>query len=373
MIFCVNQRQLAPVRRTTLGWLWALTACAGASPNAAPARPAPAAAQPPAAEALSEASGYTPPPPCDPHSLLRLETYLPSATPGMKLFVTSVRAPGHRWGAVLFTHGAGSAGSAVWDLDYRDYSVMRALACAGFDAYTVDVRGFGGSTPPAAMVEGQPDAGPPVVRAAEVMPDVQRALAYAKAQSQVKRVDLIGWSWGCVVAGMYAGLHPGDVRRLILYAPVFDKKNPRRHRTQGAWYPVERGDFFKYHDPDREDLGALKAHVRELFRFTEGDTLRLPSGPYRDIYGEDAPVWDPAKICARTMVLRGSEDRASTRRAALSLFDALAKAERRRFVELSGAGHFAFRTLAARRFRSLLLDFLRLPGEDGGCAPGGQP
>src|SRR5207245_729143 len=107
-----------------------------------------------------------------------------------------------RRGAVVFTHGAGSGGSASWDLRAGGVSMMRFLACEGFDAYAFDARGFGGSSMPAAML-GAEEASPPVVRASEAVLDLDRVVLYAMKTSSVSAVNLIGWSWGADVAGLY--------------------------------------------------------------------------------------------------------------------------------------------------------------------------
>ena len=57
-----------------------------------------------------------------------------------------------------------------------------------------------------------------------------------------------------------------------------------------------------------------------MFRFTKGDELRLPNGPYLDLYGEEAPLWDASKIGAPTLIVRGDQDRASLDPHAQKLF-----------------------------------------------------
>ncbi|MEM7676272.1 MAG: alpha/beta fold hydrolase, partial [Myxococcota bacterium] len=255
-------------------------------------------------------------------------------------------------------HGAGSPASALWDIESGDYSVMRRLACAGFDVYTVDVRGFGGSTIPPALLQPAENA-PPAVRATDVMPDVKAALRYATKQSGVERVDLVGWSWGCVVAGMAAGRFADQIRRLILFAPVYDRKWPSRHKTEGAWRSEHRQLYFDYFDAGREERAVLQAHVDALFRFAgPNQPVRLPNGPYMDLYGPEAPVWSAAKVIAPTLIVRGEKDPASKMDAAYRLFQALTEAPLRRYVELGDAGHFAFRTRRYRALQTTIVDFL---------------
>ncbi len=300
-------------------------------------------------------------PSCAPSSLKRHEVRIPSEQ-GIEVFVMHIDAPEHlKRGAVVLTHGAGSPSSALWDLQVKDYSLMRKLACAGWDSYALDMRGFGGSTMPKAMSQPADKSGP-VVRAQEVMADVAAGVRFAKARSKVAQVDLFGWSWGSLVAGMYASLHPDQVRRLALFAPVYDRKWPTRHKTEKdpAWRSVDRDLFFKYFDEKREERSVLERFVEQMYRFSDGE-LRLPNGPYRDIYGEDAPIWDASKVRASTLVIRGQADRASRQAHAFQLFEDLKNAKERRFLVLGGGGHFMFRTRRYRALQSALIHFLSEP------------
>jgi pimeloyl-ACP methyl ester carboxylesterase len=155
----------------------------------------------------------------------RTERLLVGRDKKTRIMVMSIRSIVPRKGAVVFLHGSGSGGSASFDLQFGDYSLMRALACEGFDAFAFDARGFGGSSLPSELT-GPADASGPIVRAAEVMDDVETTVAWALKTSSVAEVDLVGWSWGSDVAGMYAGLHPERVRRMVLMSPVYDRRWP---------------------------------------------------------------------------------------------------------------------------------------------------
>lgn len=286
---------------------------------------------------------------------LRPTSHTLESEPGIRVSVTSMRGRAPRRGAIVLTHGAGSPSSSIWDLHVEDYSLMRRLACEGFDSYALDVRGFGASSKPPPGPDGVP--GP--VRAKDVLPDVRAAVAFAQKTSNVERVDLLGWSWGCVVSGLYAGAHPEDLRRLVLFAPVYDKKWPTRHAKAATWKVVDRKLFSRYHDPRKESGEVLELHVQKLFAHADPDgELRLSNGPYFDIYGEGGPIWDPRAVRAPTLVLRGEDDRASEEGPAYRLFTHLDNAADRRYVVLPDAGHFAFRTYRYRAFADEVLHFL---------------
>lgn len=303
---------------------------------------------------LLAAVGTVPEPAATSTVPLRSEHYVKS-TEGQRIFVRRVQPRGPSRGAVVLTHGAGSPASAVWDLPHG-CSIQARLAAAGYDTFTVDVRGFGGSSRPASM--GETPEGAPAVRARDVMPDVDAVVDLALSTSGHRRADLVGWSWGSLVAGMYAGHQPEKVRKLVLFAPVFDRKWPTRHRTEGRWRTEARDLHMKWLDPKKEDPRVREAYVQALFRFVpEAQPLQLPNGPYRDVYGEDAPVWSPEAVQAETLVVRGSADRASLREHALRLFEQIG-AHRKQYLELAGAGHFAFRTRRSPELQQIIAGFL---------------
>ena len=301
---------------------------------------------------------FAAPAPCDFATFERVERRIPATDPGVELFIMRVSPPeAKRRGAVVFMHGAGGGGSSIWDIRYGDYSLMRYLACRGFDTFAVDVRGFGGSTMPRAL--GEPaEANPPVVRASVAVRDVGAVVGYATRTASVAQVDLVAWSWGCVVSGMYAGTNPKRVRRLVLYAPVYDRRRPKRHKTATAWREAEKAKIVGYYDPKREERPVWVEHIDSMFRFSDKGILRIPNGPLRDVYGPDAPVWDASRVRAPTLVIRGDRDPASLEEPVRQLMAALTRAASKRYVLVPGASHFLPREHKYRELQRLLGRFL---------------
>jgi pimeloyl-ACP methyl ester carboxylesterase len=293
---------------------------------------------------------------CTPDQLSRREARI-AGEAGIELFTLHVKAHPPQRGAVVMMHGAGAGGSATFDL--AGASLMKHLACEGFDTYTLDARGFGGSTMPPAMLEPA-EKNPPAVRAQEAAKDLAALVEHATRTSSVGQVMLLGWSWGSDVAGIYAGDHPQRVKKLVLVAPVYDRRWPTRHLEANAWREEKRREIEAFYSAEREDRGPFFDYVGALFRFQNHDALRLPNGPYRDIYGTDAPVWDAKKIRAPVLVLRGEMDRASLDAHALKLFADLSGAPKKRYVVLGRLGHFLLRERGREESYEALTSFLRI-------------
>jgi alpha-beta hydrolase superfamily lysophospholipase len=263
---------------------------------------------------------------------------------------------------VLLLHGATLAGR-LFDLPRADYSLMAALAGAGRAVYALDVRGFGTSLGGAVM-EAPPSQHPPFAGVDEAVKDVAAAVDVILARHPAAALDLVGFSWGAVVAARFAGDNPGKVARLALYAPLYEK-------IDAAWLGDVAGG------PDRRPLGAYRLVTLEgLIRRWNGDlpaadasayredgipelvfamlaaldpsapsrrppAFRCPNGPLADIgricSGEQ--LYDPARLTMPTLLVRGDDDTTSTHAAAVRLLAAIASPGKRYRVIAPGS-HF---------------------------------
>ena len=155
-----------------------------------------------------------------------------------------------------------------------------------------------------------------------------------------------------------AGTNPKRVRRLVLYAPVYDRRRPKRHKTATAWREAEKAKIVGYYDPKREERPVWVEHIDSMFRFSDKGILRIPNGPLRDVYGPDAPVWDASRVRAPTLVIRGDRDPASLEEPVRQLMAALTRAASKRYVLVPGASHFLPREHKYRELQRLLGRFL---------------
>jgi pimeloyl-ACP methyl ester carboxylesterase len=159
----------------------------------------------------------------------------------VELFVRE-KVQTHRRGkspVVLMIGGATISAVPDFDLPYENYSWMEYLAMAGFDAFAMDVTGYGLSPRP--MMDdpcnnsasdqqtyllpkplAQPckPSYPFMLSSLESdFDEIDRVIDYVREVRNVDKVSLIAWSRGGNRAGGYTARHPEKVEKLFLYAP----------------------------------------------------------------------------------------------------------------------------------------------------------
>jgi len=144
---------------------------------------------------------------------------------------------------VLFVHGAGTPAEVSFDAPYEGYSWMAYLAAAGYDAFSVDMTGYGRSTRPPQMndacnlaADKQPAFVPALLAApckaaypgamttiASDWDDVGAAVDYIRRLRRVEKMHLVAWSLGGPRSGGYAARHPEQIGRIVWLAPAYGR------------------------------------------------------------------------------------------------------------------------------------------------------
>jgi len=111
---------------------------------------------------------------------------------------------------ILLVHGL-TYSSHEFDVNVGDYSLARFLADNGYSVWIMDIAGYGRSD------KVQDGFMPNSDYAAE---DIAAAAKLIIETSGLKKIDVLGWSWGTVTGGRFAAKYPDMVRKLVLYAPI---------------------------------------------------------------------------------------------------------------------------------------------------------
>jgi pimeloyl-ACP methyl ester carboxylesterase len=147
---------------------------------------------------------------------------------------------------VLFVHGAGTPAEVAFDVPFQNYSWMEYLAHVGFDAFSMDMTGYGRSTRPAPMndpcnVSREQQAGfvpalipalcppsypHPLTTIASDWNDLGAVIDYLRALRHVEKVSMVAWSLGGPRAAGYTARHPEQVSQLVLLAPAYNRAGP---------------------------------------------------------------------------------------------------------------------------------------------------
>ena len=121
------------------------------------------------------------------------DVMIASSTPDIELLVRNKKLPETQASeetTLIFAHGATLPNEAGFDLALGGYSWMDVMALQGFDAWFVNVRGYGGSTRPPAMSRPAEEA-PPFARTAEAAEDFGRGVAHVLEVRKLQRLSVI--------------------------------------------------------------------------------------------------------------------------------------------------------------------------------------
>ena len=262
--------------------------------------------------------------------------------------------------AIVLMHGSSLCALPSYDLRVAgresEYSMMDILAEHGFDVWTFDHEGYGGSSRSSsnsniAMAVGDFDAVLPVL----------------KRETGRSSYVVYGQSSGGLRAATVAQARPENVERLILDAfvwtgegsPTLAKRkeglaeymaSPTRKLERKALLGIFSRDMPGVSEPAVAEAVADK-------QLSYGDSV--PSGTFVDMCSV-LPVVDPKNIRCPVLMLRGAHDGIATIED-LSNFFAKLPNDEKQFTVFPGAAHITHLGLNKHRFYHVLLGFLDMP------------
>jgi pimeloyl-ACP methyl ester carboxylesterase len=326
--------------------------------------------------------------------IVQQDYQIDAVDPGIKLFVRGKMAEGTRRftddNVVLFVHGATFPSTPDFDLQFKDYSWADWMVNRGYAVYMFDKRNYGMSTREKAM--DQPaQANKPVSRSYLVVRDIGAVIDHIRQKHRVKKVTLIGWSWGAMTAGYYTSLHSEKVHKLVLFAPLYEYndhtnlgpgsglQNKRRptefnygmgayrlasgEANQKRWdgeIPVE--DKSQYREQavvDAFNQAALATDPTSSSRTPP--SLRAPNGVLEDSFYQATGrrIWNASSIYVPTLVIAGEFDTWSFPEDREGLMHDLTNAPLKKNVLIPEATHFVLFEKQRFKFFEEIHSFLR--------------
>jgi pimeloyl-ACP methyl ester carboxylesterase len=268
------------------------------------------------------------------------------------------RLPGsrpNRHGTVLYLHGATFPSALSIAFRLGGVSWRDALCEAGYDVWGLDFLGFGGSDRYPEM-DADADSLEPLGAAAEAVGQVEAATRFILDYDRRPRLSLITHSWGSMPAGLFAALHPTLIDRIVMFAPLARREGPRYapRPTLPAWKLVTNDEqwarFVEDVPPNEAPVLSRDAFADWAEAYLDSDpaarhrtpsAVKTPTGPLVEIlrawHGELA--WQPEKVEAPVMIVRGEWDGLVTDADAHWLFDRLTRAAERRDIKIARGTH----------------------------------
>jgi pimeloyl-ACP methyl ester carboxylesterase len=289
------------------------------------------------------------------------EFMVPASDPGIQLYarnkhpseVTTFSSDR----VLIYVHGATYPSEAMFDLPIAGVSMMDVLAAKGWDVWLLDVRGYGGSTRPPEMDKPAAD-NKPVVDTAAAVRDVGSVVDFVKARRGVEKVNLMGWSWGTHIMGLYTTTHNASVARLVLYAPGWlskDKVPPdappltayrtvTREEARTRWLTgVPEDKKATLIPPGWFDMFADAAFTTDPLGAKQNPpVLRVPNGVVQDsrtYWRSGKPLYQPSDITVPTLLIHAEWDADLPTYHTAAYFAELKNTPYRRWVELGEGTH----------------------------------
>ena len=257
------------------------------------------------------------------------------------------KSPSEARGAIVLLHGRTWSARPNFDLQVpgEDLSLMDGLVEAGYAAFAIDFRGYGGTL--------RDETG--WLSPDRAVRDLRAVLKHVQHLTEGgPRPSLLGWSRGSKVAQLTVQRWPELVSSLVFFgysptfagAPLADGEGDEPPAAAPNSAAVAASDFIT---PGSISQVAIDAYVKAA----------MAADPVR-VDWRGAREWDeldPAQVRVPTLLLHAEFDPIATPEQRASLFGALGAAERES-LEVPGGDHMAFLEVCRPEFLKALVGFL---------------
>jgi pimeloyl-ACP methyl ester carboxylesterase len=313
---------------------------------------------------------------------LETESYLiPTSDPDIQLYIRNKHPAGLKSFAgertLLFVHGATYPSETTFDFPFAGKSMMDHIAEQGWDVYLVDVRGYGGSSRPPEM-NAPPQNNKAVVNTLVAVTDVASAVDHILQKRGISKINLMGWSWGTAIMGIYTAKNNEKVNRLVHYAPLW-LWNPGPpvggDGPLGAYRSVSKGTaksrWLLGVDESKKDALVPEEWYHQWEEATwatdpvgskqNPPVLRAPNGilqDLRDYWTAEKPLYNPEQIKVPTLLIHAEWDAELPSYQAHAYFTKLTNVPYKRFVEIGEGTHQVMMEKNRMQFFRELMNFL---------------
>ncbi len=296
--------------------------------------------------------------------LVMEEFMVPAVDSGIELYVRNKRPKNlssfSAEKTLLYVHGATYPSETAFDLRLNGLSWMDYIARHGYDVYLVDLRGYGRSTRPPEMDRPAAES-EPIVRTETAIKDVGAAVDFILKRRGIRKVNLLGWSWGTTIMGYYTTLNNDKVNRLVLFAPQWIRRQDTASLTDsgarlGAYRTVSRNDAKKRWltgVPENKQADLIPAGWFEAWADATFATdpvgskqnpqvLRAPNGVVQDgreYWSVGKALYDPADIRVPTFLAHAEWDADLPSYMLHAYFAKLTNTPYKRYVEIGEGTH----------------------------------
>ncbi|MDO4188692.1 MAG: alpha/beta hydrolase [Lachnospiraceae bacterium] len=235
---------------------------------------------------------------------------------------------------IILVHGL-TYSSHEFDINYKDYSLVRFLADKGYTVWRLDIAGYGQSDRP---YDGF------VVDSDYAADNIYCAVKEICELTGKSKIDVLGWSWGTVTTSRFVSNHSEMVDKLILYAPIVSGLGENTVETdyhKNSWENAV-GDF-QLNSDGTIDESIVESAVVEYFGSScwRYDGESSPNGPRRDIcVDESVTLIDMSKIGVKTLLIYGNADPYLNYELIDKMYQELPKGSMRKIIV--GAAHCAY-------------------------------
>lgn len=234
---------------------------------------------------------------------------------------------------VLMIHGYNALASlGNYDIPVKDLSGMSFLAARGYDVFALDMRGFGQSSKPQDLTWEDNVA------------DVGVAVSFIREQRRVKRVSLLGGSYGGPITLTYASRYPDLIEHLVLISTPYGEMRPEARAMFDSLVTMAEEDHSTYIAiPLTAQVDKAVVEIEQDFLKWRAEAAqkygnRVPIGPLKEMQSFAAAKSVVMAVTAPTLLVVGDSDMGISVEDSLKLLKDLGSTEKS-LVVIGNAGH----------------------------------